>query len=924
MALSPGSRLGVYEITAQIGEGGMGAVYRATDTSLGRQVAVKVLPDAFAADPERLARFEREAKTLASLNHPHIAAIYALEKSAGQHALVMELVEGEDLSQRIARGAIPVEEALPIATQIAEALEAAHEQGIIHRDLKPANIKVRDDGTVKVLDFGLAKLAESTSNSNAALANSPTFTSPVMMTGIGVLLGTAAYMSPEQAKGKPADKRSDVWAFGAVLYEMLTGTRAFDGDDMTDVLGAVVRLEPDWSRVPAAVPAAIRTLLQGCLVKDRRLRVGDIAAVRFVLQTPSLHAPAAAIASSTAPRTPVWRQALPWAAGIIVGAGLAAGTAVWMRPAAAPSRVARFVIPTPAEPPVQFSVGAIPFPIIAISPDGSRLVYRMTRGLQPFPGNGVMYQRSLGQVDGSVIPGMEGANGFTFFSPDGRWIGFTGNLDQTLKRIAVTGGPAQTICPLDGALQGASWGPDDTIVFATVASKGLRRVPAAGGKPQAVTTVDPTKGETDHWWPEILPDGKAVIFNAWSGTAEQSRILVLSLGSGKVSEVVRGGSQPHLSPTGHLVYAVGRTLNAVRFDTARLAAVGDPVPLIDGVSFTPPDSTHYALAGDGSLVYIKAPAFGAVPPRTLVWVNRQGREEAIKVPPRAYTYARLSPDGTRVALDVRDEQSDIWIWDLSRETLQRLTNDPGMNRMPVWTPNGTRVAFTAERDGVESIHWQKADGSGAPERLSIGSTAQGPFSFSPDGTRLVFQTPLANGARPHLGMLSLDGERREELLFDPSFVASNAAVSPDGHWLAYESRESGQQEVYLAPFPDAKASKRPVSTRGGTRPLWSKDGRELFYYVEPDAIMAVPVRLGSDVVLGTPQVVVKGPYAAPINSGRHYDVLARWQTVPPAEGRRRRRGRQASPARDHSRSALDRRAEGETPGREVESTRCHS
>jgi serine/threonine-protein kinase len=372
----------------------------------------------------------------------------------------------------------------------------------------------------------------------------------------------------------------------------------------------------------------------------------------------------------------------------------------------------------------------------------------------------------------------------------------------------------------------------------------------------------------------VLPDGKGVVFTAWNGTAERSRIVALSLSSGpsgKVSDVVRGGSQPHFSATGHLVYAVGGTLSAVRFNTGSLEAMGNPVPVVEGVATTSTGSANYAIAVDGSLLYVKGSATSDMGQRTLVWVDRKGQEQPIKVPPRAYTYARLSPDGTRVALDARDQQNDIWIWDLARETLQRLTTDPGLNRTPVWTPDGARVAFTAEREGtVESIYWQKADGSGVPERLSIGSTLQGPDSFSPDGKRLVFHTPLVV---PHdIGMLNLEGERREEMLLKTKFDESNGAVSPDGHWLAYQSDESGHAEVYLAPFPDVNTSKRQVSTRGGTRPLWSKDGRELFYYVAPDTIMALPVRLGADVVLGNPQVVVKGPYAVAVNTGRHYDV----------------------------------------------------
>ena len=865
MPLNIGARLGSYEIIGALGAGGMGEVYRARDTKLDRAVAIKVLPESFAHDPERLARFEREAKTLAALNHPNIAIIHGFEEADGIKALVMELVEGPTLADRIARGPISIDEALPIAKQIAEALEAAHEQGIIHRDLKPANIKVRADGTVKVLDFGLAKAMEPTGAQSASASMSPTLSLHATMAG--VILGTAAYMAPEQAKGKHVDRRVDVWAFGAVLYEMLAGKRAFTGDDVSDTLVSVLRDEPDWAALPADVPASARQVLRVCLQKDPKKRVRDMSAIRLALDgafDPPAQA-AGATPAVAAPRRALWRQALPWAAGALIVGGLTAGAAVWMRPAPA-ARVARFVIATPADLP--FQVGAASSGV-AISPDGSRLIYRLSPGVQG-PTTGILYQRELGQLEATPIRGTEGAVGF-FVSPDGNWIGFFNAVDNTLKRISVSGGPSQTICAVDGSLRGGSWGPDDTIVFATVNSKGLRRVPAAGGEPQVLTKVDPAKGETDHWWPDVLPDGEGVVFTAWNGTAERSRIVALSLASGSISDVVRGGSQPRFSPTGHLVYGEGGTLRAVRFDAGSLEAVGDPAPIMEGVASATTGAANYAIAADGSLVYVKGGFSTPVSQRTLVWVDRQGRQEAVNVPARAYTYARLSPDGTRVALDARDQQNDIWIWHLARETLQRLTTDPGLNRSPVWTPDGTRVAFTAAPEGgVESIYWQKADGSGVPERLSVGSTIQGPSSFSPDGKRLVFNAPLTP---PYdIGMLSLDSERREEMLLKTKFSESGGVVSPDGRWLAYESHESGQSEIYLAPFPNVNASKQQVSTRGGTRPLWSKDGRELFYYVTPDTIMALPVRLGADVVLGILQVVVKGPFAVAVNTGRHYDV----------------------------------------------------
>jgi serine/threonine-protein kinase len=859
MSLTTGTRLGPYEIVALMGAGGMGEVYRATDTNLKRAVAIKVLPATLAHDAERLARFQREAQVLAALNHPNIAHIHGLEQANGRTALVMELAEGPTLAERLARGALPLDDAIAIAKQIADALEAAHERGIIHRDLKPANIKVRDDGQVKVLDFGLAKAMEPAGAVSATVTQSPTITSPAM-TQAGMILGTAAYMSPEQAKGRAVDRRSDVWAFGTVLYEMLTGQRAFPGEDVSDTLAAVLRAEPDWPALPSTLSPTLRVYLQRCLHKDPKQRIPDIGAMRLALAgafDTSAMPPGAAL-TVLAPNRPRWRRALPWIATVlVVVAGIAAAASVSRRPAA-PARVARFVITTPADAPFQLAGP----PGLAMSPDGSRVVFRIHRGA-PTPENGVLYLRELGQLDATPIRGTEGAQSYTFFSPDGNWIGFQSATDGSLKRIAVSGGPAQTICPLDSTLRGASWGADGSVVFATDGSKGLRRVPAAGGTPLVLTTVDPTT-ETDHRNPEVLPDGTGVIFTAWNGSAEQSRIVALSVPSGKVSEVARGGTNPHFSPTGHVVYVIDGALRAVPFSATSLNVKGDPVTVLEGVG-----GANYALAADGSLVYVKGSA--AQGKRTLSWVDRHGRQEAINAPPRAYAYARLSPDGTRVALDIRDQQNDIWIWDLARETLQRLTNDPGVNRGPVWTPDGARLAFTATREGrPENIYWQKADGSGVPERLSVALKGQFPTSFAPDGKRLV--TNALDSSQSDLGMLTLEGERREDVLLNTKFNEINGDVSPDGRWLAYQSNESGQFEVYLAPFPDAVASKRQVSAGGGTRPLWSRDGRELFYYLEPGTIMTVPVTPGPNLALGTPTVAVKGPFVRAALTGRHYDV----------------------------------------------------
>jgi serine/threonine-protein kinase len=844
----------------------MGEVYRAHDTRLQRDVAIKVLPSAFSVDPKRVARFEREARTLASLNHPNIAQIHGLEEADGVKALVMELVEGPTLADRIAQGPIPLDEALPIAKQIAEALEAAHERGIIHRDLKPANIALAANDQVKVLDFGLAKLAqpEGLTSSDPSVS---TITSPAMLTGVGMILGTAAYMSPEQAKGRVVDKRSDVWAFGAVLYEMLTARRAFEGDDVSDTLARILMKEPDWTALPGTVPAAVVTVIRRCLQKDRQQRVRDIGDVSLALagafDAPSPALPIAASATIPVPRAR-WPIVLPWA--FIVG-GLAAAGVVWSISRPLPAPLERFVITTPVDAPPAFRA---PVGVIAMSRDGAHLVYRSSPPAELITAtNGRLYLRARGQLEPTPMRGTEGAMS-PFFSADGQWIAFGSGIDFTLKRISVQGGPAQTICPIEGLLLGGTWGTDDTIVFATANSNGLRRVPAAGGVPQLLTKVDPTSGESAHGWPDFLPDGKSVVFTSWTGSAERSRISVVSLADGHVSVLISGGTQPHVTPTGHLLFAVGGAVQAVRFDPVRRSIAGSPVPVVEGVAIATAGAAHYAVAADGTLVYVSGTSGPSIPPRTMFWVDRQGGQEAINVPPGAYTYARLSPDGTRVALDARDRQNDIWIWDLKRETLLRLTTDPGFNRGPVWTPDSQRVAFSAQRQGAGgNIYWQAADGSGVPERLTVSETIQTPSSFSPDGKRLVFMTPLTPPT--NLGVLSLD-DHKEALLVDTSFDELNGVLSPDGRWLAYQSNESGSYEIYLAPFPDVHASKRPVSTGGGTRPLWSQDGRELFYYVEPGTIMAVPMTPGADLTLGRPAVVVKGPYASPRNSGRHYDV----------------------------------------------------
>jgi len=631
-------------------------------------VAIKGLPDLFASDPERLARFRREAQLLAALNHPGIAHIHGFEDWEGIHALVMELVDGPTLAERIAQGPLPTTEVLQIATQVAQALHAAHDQGIIHRDLKPANIKVREDGTVKLLDFGLAKLAAPETHGTAASSvnQSPTITTPAM-TMAGVILGTAAYMSPEQAKGRAADKRSDVWAFGAVLYEMLTGRRAFDGEDVSDTLASVLKNEPDWNALPAELPPPVRTLVQRCLAKDRQVRVSDMSTALFVMNESANLGHAAPVVAQSAMglRRPSWRHVVLSTAALIVGA-VATGMAVWlaMRPSAA--RVTRFTLsPT----------GAAALSVdnqsrdLAITPDGRHIVYK---------GGGTtatrLFVQALDQLEPTPLGGV-GTPRAPFSSPNGQWIGFveTTTTPVTLKKMALTGGPAIPLCSLDGASRGISWGDDESIIFATSASAtGLQRVSSGGGAPTVLTKPNPDGGENDHLFPQVLPGSRAVLFTitAPAGGMDASHLAVLDLRSGTHKIVLRGGSQGYYVPSGHLVYAAAGTLRAVAFDLDRLEPIGTPVPVLSSLATLPNGTAEFDIASDGTLVYVAGGA-GVAPMRTLVWVDRRGREEAIKAPARSYNQPRLSPDGTRVAVDIRDKENDIWVWEFAGETLSR-------------------------------------------------------------------------------------------------------------------------------------------------------------------------------------------------------------------------------------------------------------
>jgi serine/threonine-protein kinase len=853
-----GQTIGVYEISSRIGTGGMGEVYRARDTKLNRDVAIKVLLPAVAHDRDRLARFGREAQLLASLNHPHIAQVYGLEDAAGLHALVMELVDGSTLAERISRGPIPIDEARRMASEIATALAAAHEQGIVHRDLKPANIKIREDGTVKVLDFGLAKALEPMGGV-ADGKDSPA--AGAFPSEAGVILGTVAYMSPEQARGRPIDKRADIWAFGAVLYEMLTGRTAFPGETVSDTIAAILQREPDWAALPANVPSPIRTLIGGCLAKERSKRIGDIAVARFVLED---SANAASGPVAIAPRLPRRSRVAAYAITWLIGAAMS-GVVVWFATGSREPRprVMRFEITPPRASALTVSEY---FRDVVLTPDGTRLIYVGADGA-------ALFVQPFDELDAKPLSGFNAAFG-PFVSPDGQWIGlFDGASAPALKKVAIAGGPAVTIGRPDGPTRGASWGADGTILFATTnPATGLQRIPAAGGEATVLTRPDQAAGEADHIWPEILPDGRSALFTitALTGRPNQSRIALLDLRTGAQTVLIRGGSDAHYVSSGHLIYAAEGTLHAVAFDLSRLAVVGGSTAVLPQVRAKATGAVNVTVAANGTLVYVAGGVdAGESSP---VWVDRKGHESRVPTPTRPYVYPRLSPDGTRCAFFINDRELDIWLLDLSRSRLIPLTSDPGLENYPVWAPDGRRLFFSSERDGARNLYVR--DDTGAITQLTESASAQYPTSVSPDGRRLVFTEIAPATAAGDVLQLALDGTRAVTPLVQTPFHERNGEVSPDGRWLAYDANDLGRFEVYVRPFPDVTAGLWKVSTEGGTRPLWGRNGPELFYLTEAGALMRVGVPSGAAWPM-TPAAtkLFEGQYgAAAYHNGRTYDV----------------------------------------------------
>jgi serine/threonine-protein kinase len=848
-----GRRLGAFEVKELLGSGGMGVVYRAHDTRLGRDVAIKFLSPASRDDRERVARFEREARVLASLNHPHIGVVHGFEEVDGLKALVMELVDGEDLAERLARGPLPLAEALEIARQVADALEAAHAQGIVHRDLKPANMKRRPDGTVKVLDFGLAKpLAWST---DAAAA-----------TKSGMIGGTAAYMSPEQARGEAVDALADVWSFGVVLFELLTGVSPFVRKTATDTLASVLSATPDYSLLPPDTPLSVRHLIRRCLEKDRRRRFKHIGDARIELEealsptrAEGLSNPAqpGALITPSTVRNPRRTIALT-AGGLIVG--LAAG-ASWLTPRPPPSPVMRTIIP--ADTFVRATDRSFAF-----TRDGSRLAYISGDARQ-------IFLRSLGSLEPVPILTTAAYIRGMFPSPNGLWFGYIEDA-FTLRKVSAAGGPPVTVVAMDGPSRGADWGPDDTFVFATGApDTGLQRVASGGGPVTVLTRPDHARGEADHVQPAWLPGGRSLLFTILSaqGGLDAAKVAVLDLASGSWHTVLTGGHAARYVDSGHLVYAASGALWATRFDLARREAQGAAVEVLRPVSIGMTGGTaEFDIASNGTLAYSR----GAIVEgsRVLpVWVDRQGRETSLPAPADNYRHPRLSPDGKRLAICVA---GDIYVWDLTRpwSAVSRMTFAPAIDWFPVWTPDSRRIVFGSWRGGRFSNLYMLDPDTGSTERLTDSPDMQLPTAITRDGTTVVFHSFTKS-----LQALRMHPPSEPVTLVETLAEERNGEIAPDGRWLAYEGESTGrpgQLDIYVRPFPDVNRALWQVTKDGGMFPVWGRSGRELFYVSLDGAMVSVPVEAaGTAWKVGNPVELFRGQYAIREGSlGRLFDVAA--------------------------------------------------
>jgi serine/threonine-protein kinase len=823
--MTPGTRLGAYEVVSSLGAGGMGEVYRAQDTKLGRHVALKILPPTFRSDPERLGRFQREAQLLAALNHPRIGSIYGIEEAADVQFLVLELVDGETLAARLERGPLSVDEALAIAREVVEALDAAHEKGIIHRDLKPSNIALTADGHVKVLDFGLAKATDPTGFSDLSpngVTHSPTLT--LGATQAGVILGTAAYMSPEQAKGRTADKRSDVWAFGCVLFEMLTGTRAFEGEDVSDTMAAVLRGEPNWDALPAGVTPGIRTLLRRCLDKDRRTRIPDVSVVRYLMDDAAHASAPTPVATLPASSTPRARRLLPWglaAASLTLAAVAVTMWKPWRETAPAPTL--RMRIDVGADASLSTSLGAA----ADISPDGQLLA---------FVGGGIaappkLYVRQLSQLQATPLAGTDGAT-TPFFSPDGQWIGFFAG--GKLKKIAVTGGAAVSIADVVSP-RGAAWLDDDSIVFAPDATAPMLRISSAGGTAEPFLTS--AKKETLYRWPAGLPGGR-VLYTTAAGLSFGIETAALEVRDpdGTTRVLVKGGYYGRYARSGHILYISNGTLFAAPFDAERAVLKGQGFPVVEAMAGNTGNGTaHYAVSATGTAVYVPGATVNNENP--ISWLDEAGKLQPLRATASNWSNPEFSPDGHRLAIDIADgAQSDIWIYDWERDTLSRLTFDPTDDARPVWTRDGSRIAFVSKRGdkATFNLYWQRSDGTGDVQRLTESKNQQTTASIHPSGKFLAYDEVTPGNGRDIM-ILPIEGDEatgwkpgKPYVFLQTPQSEGSPMFSPDGRWILYISNETGRNEIYVRPFP-GPGGKWQVSNGAADDPTWSRDGRRIFF-----------------------------------------------------------------------------------------------
>jgi protein kinase-like protein/WD40 repeat protein len=825
----------------------MGEVYRAHDTRLGRSVAIKILPKIFTADPDRLARFEREARVLASLNHPNIGAIYGIEEGHDDgdpvRALVLELVEGDTLAERVLGGALPVAEAIRIAVQIADALDAAHEKGIVHRDLKPSNVKLTPNGIVKVLDFGLATTSF---NGDPDLTQSPTVT--MDRTGTGVILGTVPYMSPEQTRGQNVDKRADIWAFGCVLFEMVTGKRAFDGATVSDTIARILERDVDWSALPADTPASVRRVLTRTLTKDLPRRVRDIGDVRLDLDEPS--APPSPTVADTTRASRSWR---------LVAAGL---VAVLLIGAVVGELVSQqyFKPETPAQPVARLTIPLGPDEsfarAIAVSPDGAYVAYQAGP-----PGNARTYLRSLADASARIV-GETPTGGPSFFSPDSQWLGVFDS--GKLKKISVHGGAA-TLLAEAPAPRGGTWAQNGSIVFSPAARTGLLWLPPTGGPPQVLTTPDERRGETSHRQPRFLPDAKIVIFTAEGDTYAQRSLAAVSLETRQATMLSQGETlQVQYLPTGHLAYLEGNKIVVVPFDVRSLKTTGPTITVLEGVG-------GFGISSTGMLVYGAADATAtAANASSLVWVARDGTETRLPLPPQRYDHPRVSPDDRRIVFNMLNgTDRSLWVYDTARDATSRFTLESS-NNWPVWSTDGTRILYASNRPGTQwDIFAKHADGSGTEEKIFGRPWTQIPRVVSPDGKRLVYTETDPNRGDT-LWTMSLNDPADTRPLLDKTPGEETPTFSPDGRWIAYVTPESGRREVYVRSAA-GMTGKWQITSGGGSEPVWSPAGRELFYRVG-NKMMAVDVESSRSFRFGKPHVLFEGSYIFATTEGQEYDV----------------------------------------------------